>query len=144
MTLPQPVPSLVIRYNYLWADEAADGKIEGGKVRPSAVIVAATDDQGDVTVFAAPITHTPPTDPSFGIEIPVATRKRLGLDQEPCWVMTTELNKFAWPGPDLRPVSGTDGGQWAYGLLPGSFYEKIRAAILGHQRNGTGRIVRPS
>jgi len=143
MALPEPKPALVIRYNYLWADEKAQGATEGSKVRPCSIIVAAQNHEGEQIVFAAPITHTKPSDPSFGIEVPAATRKRLGLDDEPCWVITTELNKFVWPGPDLRPLPNTNPKEWAYGFLPGSFFDKVKASILTHQKNGTGRITEP-
>ena len=33
MSLPKPVPGLVLRYNYLWGDEAATGQIEASKER---------------------------------------------------------------------------------------------------------------
>lgn len=41
MTLPDPQPGLVIRYNYLWTREATAGR-QQGKDRP-ACLVAATD-----------------------------------------------------------------------------------------------------
>jgi hypothetical protein len=31
-------------------------------------------------------------------------RAHLGLDAERCWIMVTEINRFIWPGPDLRPI----------------------------------------
>ena len=50
--------------------------------------------QGQVT--------SPPADVAAGVEIPAATRDRLGLQDGPCWVIVTEVNIFVWPGPDLR------------------------------------------
>ncbi|TNE66652.1 MAG: hypothetical protein EP335_02880 [Alphaproteobacteria bacterium] len=144
MALPEPQPALVIRYNYLWADEQAQGATEGSKVRPAAIIVATRTDEGEQVVFAAAITHTRPADLSFGIELPEATRKRLGLDDEPSWVITTELNRFVWPGPDLRPIPGSDPKAWAYGFLPASFFDRVKASIIEHRKNGTGRITSPA
>ncbi len=61
MSLPQPAPGLVIRYNYLWADEAARGNEEGSKDRPAAIVMAVKHSGGDEThVYVLPITHSPP------------------------------------------------------------------------------------
>jgi hypothetical protein len=69
----------------------------------------------ETEVYISPITHTPPKKPERAMQIPVATKKRLGLDGESSWIITTEINRFIWPGPDIRPVPG---GGPAYGLLP--------------------------
>ena len=37
--------------------------------------------------------------------IVAATKRRLGLDDARSWIMVTEGNRFAWPGPDLRPIA---------------------------------------
>ena len=39
MPLPEPKPGLVIRYDYLWADDAAAGR-DAGKDRPACLIAA--------------------------------------------------------------------------------------------------------
>lgn len=65
-----------------------------------------------------PITHTQPADSNDGLEIPAPTKRRLGLDDRPSWVITTELNKFFWPGPDIRKTSHNVNAQWEYGFLP--------------------------
>jgi hypothetical protein len=44
-----------------------------------------------------------------------ATKQRLRLDAQRSWIITTELNQFIWPGPDLRP---TPSGEYLYGYLP--------------------------
>jgi hypothetical protein len=43
LALPEPVPGLVIRYSYLWAEEYGRGQEEGVKDRPCAVILVTTD-----------------------------------------------------------------------------------------------------
>ena len=40
MSLPIPLPGLVIRYSYLWADDAATGHEDGVKDRPSVIVMA--------------------------------------------------------------------------------------------------------
>ena len=43
----------------------------------------------------------PPHDPEAAVEIPLATKMRLGLDDDRSWIILTEANRFTWPGPDL-------------------------------------------
>jgi hypothetical protein len=126
MPFPKPVQGLVIRYGYLWLDEYRQGREEGAKDRPCAVVLTTTREDGCEIVTVLPITHTPPATPTLAIEIPGATKKRLGLDGERSWVILTEANRFAWPGPDLRP--SPSGG--AYGLLPYGLAEEIRTTFL--------------
>jgi hypothetical protein len=38
-----------------------------------------------------------------------------GIDTDRSWIITTELNRFAWPGPDIRPTAS---GDYIYGYLP--------------------------
>lgn len=82
MPLPEPVPGLVIRYGYLWAKKHARGQEEGVKDRPCAVVLVTTDEAGEQWVTVLPITHTPPCVPELAVEIPAATKRRLGLDDE--------------------------------------------------------------
>lgn len=130
MTLPIPYPGLVIRYAYLWRREADQGREEGLKDRPCAIVMAVADADGDLEVIALPITHTPPTDPNQAIEIPAPTKQRLGLDSERSWVVISEANEFFWPGPDLRPVPGRDLSSIAYGTLPPRFFAHVRDRFL--------------
>lgn len=125
MALPEPQPSLVIRYSYLWWDEARRGQEEGRKNRPAVIVLTIVEDSGDKRVLVVPVTHTQPDDPSHGVEIPAATKKRLGLDDERSWIVTTELNRFVWPGPDIRATGKAPPDDFAYGLLPAALFAKI-------------------
>ena len=60
MSLPDPVPGLVIRYSYLWKAEYGRGQEEGVEDRPCAVILVSVDDGGDRVVRVLPISRTPP------------------------------------------------------------------------------------
>ena len=63
MSLPTPVPELVLRYNYLWATEAANGQVEASKERPAAIVMTmAHGDAGQTRVYALPITHAVPAE----------------------------------------------------------------------------------
>jgi hypothetical protein len=111
----EPDIGLVIRHAYLWWNEKRAGREEGSKDRPRAIVHIRQNEFGETEVFIAPITHTPPENPERAMEVPPPTKKRLGLDDEPSWIITTEVNRFIWPGPDIRPVPGRG---MAYGLLP--------------------------
>ena len=121
MALDPPLPGQVIRYAYLWWNEARVGREDGVKDRPCGIVLTRQTEQGNTMVYVLPITHTPPLTQEDGIEIPPATKQRLGLDTDRSWIITTELNRFAWPG-----VSG----DYIYGYLP----EKLMRLVLGQVR----------
>lgn len=123
---------MVIRYAYLWRSEHARGLEEGAKDRPCAVLFAVTDDAGDRKVIVLPVTHTPPRDSALAVEIPAATKRRLGLDDARSWIVIAEANRFTWPGPDLRPMKSGDPFSVVYGELPANLFRKIRDHWLAY------------
>ena len=134
MTFPAAKPGLVIRYSFLWSHEKDAGADEGSKDRPCAIIVAAPRrENGDITVIVAPVTHAPPAEQSDSLEIPTAICRSLGLDGQRHWLRLDELNRFAWPGYDLRTIPGRP-GEYAYGMLPQPLFEQLRTAILDRQK----------
>jgi len=141
MSLPIPKPGLVIRYSFLWSNEEAEGATEGAKDRPCAIVVAVwRNSTGDIDTIVAPITHRPPEDAAASIEMPAATRKSLGLDSGRHWLRFDELNRFAWPGFDLRPIPAKP-GRYDYGMLPAGLFQQLRDGILARQKARAGRIV---
>jgi hypothetical protein len=140
MPLPEPRPGLVIRYAYLWRNEAERGREEGSKDRPCVVVLSVRDREGDRVVTVAPITHSPPRPDSGAVAIPPATKQRLGLDDLPAWIVTDDLNEFVWPGPDIRPIPRKPPGTYAYGLIPAGLYNAVRQRIIEHAR---ARRVQP-
>ena len=128
MAIPTPEPGLVISYSFLWTDEAAAGHAEGRKTRPCAIVlvlVPADNAGGAPRVYVAPITHSAPSDPEVTVEIPMAVKRHLGLDQDRSWVVLEELNSFVWPGYDLRQIPGKP-GEYVYGPLPPRFFATLR------------------
>jgi len=141
VSIPAPIPGLVFRYSYLWHSEHLQGREEGVKDRPCAVVlVTATDAGGDV-VTVLPVTHTPPTDAELALEIPGNVKQRLGLDGERSWIVFAEANRFLWPGPDLRPLPGHDVSRVAYGVLPPKFFELLKTRLLQAVRARRMRAV---
>ena len=139
MTIPTPRPGLVIRYAFLWSHERDAGAIEGSKDRPCAIVVALPRDaNGHIGTIVAPITHRPPGDIDASLEIPAAVCRSLGPDDGRHWIRFDELNRFFWPGYDLRPRPN---GSYEYGMLPQGLFEQLRQGILARQRNRKGRIL---
>lgn len=141
MSWPKPEPGLVIRYSYLWRSEHAQGREDGVKDRPCAIVVAVRQADGRDGVLVVPITHSVPDDVTGVMEIPAETKKRLGLDGERSWVVLTESNTFNWPGPDLRPVGGRADGSVAYGVLPPRFQAELQRRFMELERVRRSRRV---
>lgn len=143
MTLPSPVPGLVIRHAFLRSHEVARGQREAAKSRPCAIVVAAAEVQsGTIRVTVAPITHSPPDDETACVELPAKIARDLGLDDDRQWLRFDELNYFDWPGFDLSPVPGA-GAKYDYGMLPRRFFERVRLAILKRARARKRTAIRP-
>jgi len=125
----KPEPADVLSYAYLWADEADKGQEEGLKDRPVVVVVARTVVGDRMQLLVAPITHSKPEE-GEGVEVPPPVKRYLGLDRERSWIITTELNRFIWPGPDIRLAPGDDDP--FYGEIPARLFEEMRSAILAN------------
>lgn len=130
MSLPIPEAGLVICYAYLWRAEHRRGVDEGVKNRPCAIVLAKQIQADRTLVTVVPVTHREPDNLDEAVEIPLATKRRLGLDPSRSWVIVNEVNRFVWPGVDLRPVSRNEPGQFDYGVLPPSIFNEIKAKLL--------------
>jgi len=71
---------------------------------PCVIVLSVGDEDGGMVVTVAPITHVMPANPPEAVEIPAASKRRLGLDNERSWVVVSEGNRFFWQGPDVRPI----------------------------------------
>jgi mRNA-degrading endonuclease toxin of MazEF toxin-antitoxin module len=134
----EPKPGLVIRYDFLWKEEADQGR-EEGKDRPCAIIMAATlKADGSRTVVLCPITHAPPGAGEGGVEIPSKVAAHLGLDDARSWIKTHQVNTLEWD--KNRPPFGVTParkGEWAYGQLPQALakdaFEQVSARARARQ-----------
>lgn len=129
----------VFLYSYLWHWQ---GREEGDRDRPCLVLaLVAMQEDGSPVVRVLPITHTP-SDPADAIEIPAAVKLRLRLDGERSWIVLTESNRFAWPGPDIRPLE-TESGY--YGPLPPALFAAVKrrfvAIATGQAQTSTSRTA---
>jgi len=133
VTLPAPRVGLVIRYNFLWSHERDAGREEAAKDRPAAIVVAVGSATTGMRIIVAPITHAPSADLADSLPLSPTVCAKLGPDDRPQWLRYDELNRFIWPGYDLRPIPGS-ASVYAYGMLPRPLFEQLRARILLRQR----------
>lgn len=146
MRLPDRIePGLVLKYGYLWADEADQGREEGEKDRPAVVVLRRELVRGTLIVTVAAITHSPPRAGQGAVEVSPVVKERLGLDEQASWVVTDELNTFVWPGPDLRPIGkshGPDSDNCYYGYIPNTLLRKITNGIGENRAEHRLRLVK--
>ena len=134
MAKPNPQGGLVIRYDYLWASERLEGREEGSKNRPCAVVLALSHSHGETErVVICGITHSEPTPPDEGVEIPAKVKRHLGLDVERSWAILSEGNLVDWDDPGIIPVAPD---QWAYGFIPPAMAEDMARRMLGRYKTG--------
>lgn len=138
----EPKVGWLLSFSYLWADEFSQGVEEGAKNRPCALVAATRREDDRVVAIVVPVTHSPPADPNVAVEIPAATKARLGLDKERSWIVCDEANVFSWPGPDLRAAVGRTPASIWYGPLPPKLFAAVREKLLGQAR--AGRLLRIS
>ncbi|MFL6863484.1 MAG: type II toxin-antitoxin system PemK/MazF family toxin [Allosphingosinicella sp.] len=128
MRLPRPEPGLVVCYNYLWRHERDHGADEGRKSRPCLVLSVERLADGRQRVLVCAITHAAPRPDAFVVEVPPRVARAIALDDDRHWIVLDEVNRFAWPGYDLRPAGKAQGG--AYGFIPPLLFDRCRRAFL--------------
>ena len=111
------------------------------KDRPCVIILSLEKPTKGITmVRVVPVTHSPPDDPSVSVELPPAVKRHLGLDDDHSWVILDEVNEFAWPGFDLRPVPGSH-DRFAYGLLPPRLFVQIMTKLTAVWSERQGKTI---
>lgn len=132
----------MICYAYLWSHEAERGQEEGLKDRPVVVVVAHRQVEGGTELLVVPITHSAPSRHQDAVEMPAAVKRHLRLDSDRSWIITTEMNRFLWPGPDIRPAPGSDAP--LYGAIPERLFEQVRQRVVARAEGHRFRLVRRS
>ena len=135
MNYPEPVPGLVIRFDYLWDADSQKGLSTSSKERPCAIVLYTKKSNRTLVV---PISHAypEPGEEAFSLEIPAEICAEIGLDQDRNWVRVSEVNEFEWPSPEIRPRPD-DPSRVDYGMIPEDFFMEIRkrlaAAVAEHR-----------
>jgi len=130
LTLPVPVPGLVINYAYLWWSEDFAGLTDGLKNRPSVIVAVRHVETSLRVATVLPITHSVPKRNDEAVELPPQLKAHLGLDGERSYIVLSETNDFIWPGPDLRPISRNKPGVFHFGVIPPRFFTHLRDRVL--------------
>ena len=104
------------------------------------VVVARIEAKGRTELVVAPVTHSVPTSEAGTLEMPANVKRDLKLDRERSWIVLTEVNRFNWPGPDIRPV-GANGDPY-YGAIPDWLLVNVRDAIGERARAGKMRVTK--
>jgi mRNA-degrading endonuclease toxin of MazEF toxin-antitoxin module len=138
----EPKVGTVVRYDFLWKDDADRG-LDQGKDRPCAIIMAtAPQPDGSQKVFVCPITHSPPSEGQSAVELPAKVSRHLGLDDDRSWIKTDHLNSMTWeknrPPFGITPVAQ---GQWTYGELPQSLGRQAFDQVRTNARQRSIRQV---
>ncbi len=124
-----PKPGEVINYSYLWEREYREGRDEGVKDRPVAIVLVTQSINGLDQVHVVPMTSKPPVRGQQAIEVPQAVRRQLGLSAERSWIIVTEWNRFTWPGYDIRPIRGREPAV-SFGFLPAGLFRQVRDSLV--------------
>ena len=136
MPLPQPVAGLIIRYSYLWYREHLEGRDEGQKDRPCAIVAAVrVDENGDTRALVLPITHSPPTTLPSPSNFP--PRSKTGCNS----TMPARGSSFpnGTSSSGLAPISGDSGGDGCLRCLRNAAARAVRnhpRQIPHHRQRG--------
>lgn len=131
---------MVLRYDYLWSQEAIQGR-QQGKDRPTCLVAASDSRINPSYVVLLPITHSRPTGDTIGIEIPDKVKKAIGLDDEPSWVIVSDYNIDEWPNAGLGQIPGKS-GVYSYGFLPPSLFATVKSKFTQLVREKRARSVK--
>ncbi|MDE2111995.1 MAG: hypothetical protein KGJ79_12700 [Alphaproteobacteria bacterium] len=142
MNLAPPERGCVIRYAYLWADEHKRGREEARKGRPALVLaLSVRRDDGQTEVLALAVTHSPPTESTDAVALSSAVKRRLKLDDDASWIVTTEANAFIWPGPDIRPIPDRTPTSVVYGKIPDDLLREVARSFLANRKRQQAQLV---
>jgi hypothetical protein len=86
------------------------------------------------------VTHRPPDNVTSAIEMPLSVKKHLRLDADNSWIVLTEINRFTWPGPDIRMAGDRDNP--LYGAIPDWLFFKVREGIGQKAKSGKLKDVK--
>ena len=124
---------MVLSYNYLRKRQEKKGHEKGEKARPCVIILATETSTGETVVTVVPVTSSLPKTNRATVAIPPKVKQHFGLDMAPAWAIVDEVNRFTWPGPDLRQIHGQP-GHFHYGFIPPRLFTKIKAVLLDRYR----------
>jgi len=147
MKIPaEPPIGHLVAYEFLWSSKARRRE-DGEKVYPTALVLSKAAEFDSTLVYALGISHMPPPPGRRALEVPRKLRRWIGLDDDPQWIYTDEVNVFVWPGPDLRPA------QWisqrdlvedtcVLGALPDDWFSLVKQHFLESHQMRLMRLIK--
>lgn len=93
------------------------------------VVLATRKQEHGTEIVVAPVTTKPPRQGTAAVEMPERVRRHLGLGNERCSIVVDEVNRFTWPGPDIRAVRRQGEPSPFYGKIPAKLFEQVREAM---------------
>lgn len=97
--------------------------------------------------YAVGMSHKAPNSSEKAVEVPTKLKRHLGLDEDPSWIYTDQLNEFAWAGPDLRPAERLSKlpsarNSCVIGALPTRWFDLIKQDVIDNIRRKRTHIIR--
>ena len=128
MPLPEPVPGLVIGYEFLFREDAAAGRENANRPHPCGLILV-TEDGPHRRVRLVAISHSPPSPSEAGhhLQLTSAECRQMGLDSGDHWINLRDINSFDWPGYDLRPIA--PGRSYVFGRMSKGTFSRVVSAM---------------
>ena len=77
----------------------------------------------------------------MAVEIPLKVKEYLNLDSDRSWIICTEVNRFVWPGPDIRPITRQGDKKYSYGVLPPKLFSNVTKTLVRSLVNIVSRTV---
>jgi hypothetical protein len=74
--------------------------------------------------------------------MPMKVKHNLGLDSERSWIVTSELNRFIWPGPDIRLIKGKTGLSPFFGAIPEKLFAEVKERFIAEAKLGKVGIIK--
>jgi hypothetical protein len=106
------------------------------------VVLAARKRSHGTELLVVPVTTREPRRGDEAIEMPARVRQHLGLTDERCWIIVNELNRFTWPGPDIRPVRREGDVNPRYGAIPARLFDQARAKLAEVAQAGRLKVTK--
>jgi hypothetical protein len=147
MRIPDEPPiGNLVAYEYLWLSQARVRE-DGAKVYPVALIFAKKIIASVTLAYAVGMSHSPPDVSESAIQVPTKLKRHLGLDENPSWIYTDQLNEFAWSGPDLRPAEWLSNlpsarNSCVIGALPTNWFALVKEDVVKNLRQQRAHIIR--
>ena len=134
----EPKPGVVVYYDFLWKEESELGRQQGQKDRPCAIVLASEPrEDGGRTILLCPITHAPIGEGETGLPMPPRVAQHLGLDDQPHFIKTHQINSLNWPERGLPyGLVPNKQGEWTCGEIPNALGQAIFEQI---QENASNR-----